>query len=185
MRGIARRGAPRRTRHLACREECAGCARPAGRRGGVLPRMRRSGTVRADHPRVPIRATGARRLHRHRAHARRRLHDPARTARGLYPPRRSQWSRARASRRAPDRNHVRRRDSGYRRLRSRARTAIAARRHRARGFRGRVHRRRHLPARQHGLPHLARRARQGARRGCARRAADDSVLDRRSAGAHG
>ena len=44
--------------------------------------------------------------------------------------------------------------------------------------------RRHLPARQPLVAHPPRRGGPGARRGRARRAADDAVLDRRGAGAH-
>ena len=54
-------------------------------------------------------------------------------------------------------------------------------RHRARGLRGREPRGRRLSAGQHLVSHSARRARHGARGGCARSAADDSVLAWRGA----
>ena len=62
--------------------------------------------------------------------------------------------------------------------------AEPARRHGQRGLRDREPRRRHLPARQHVVSDPARRGGPRARRGCARPAADDSVLARRGAGAH-
>ena len=59
-----------------------------------------------------------------------------------------------------------------------------ARRQGQRGLRGREHARRHLPARQPLVAHPPRRGGPHARRGRARRAADDPVLARRGAGAH-
>ncbi len=117
-------------------------------------------------------------------HARRRLHDAARPARRLSPPRSGERALAGPARGAARRHHIGRRHPGHRRLRGRARARRDSRRHGERGLRHREHGGRHLPARQRLVADPAHRAGSRSRRGCARRAADDPVLVRRGAGPH-
>src|SRR6202034_4368183 len=86
-----------------------------------------------------------------------------------------------APRRAPDRNHLRRRDSGQRRLPGGARAGRHVHRYPERGFRRRESRRRRVPARQLLLSHPAGRGRTGTGRRRPGTAADDAVLAGRGA----
>ena len=181
MRGAARLRAPRRTR---CAARVAGTARRAGaadRRRDCMPRMGRGRAVRAGAPRLAVRAADARGLCRGRAHAGRRLHDPAGPARAMCIAMPFITACASAGR-APDRADLGRHDPRDRRLHGGARAAGAQDRHGQRGLRGRKPGGRHLPARQRELPDPADRTRPRARRGRARRAAEHPVLARRGAG---
>ena len=100
MRRAARQRAPRRTRRIESREERARRARAADRRRSVVPRMERAGAVRSVQAQLSVRRTFARSVHRHPAHARRRLHDAARPALGVSASRCGERRPARAQRRA-------------------------------------------------------------------------------------
>ena len=128
MRGVAGCGAPRRTRHAAHAARTAGRAGATDRGGSRLRRTRRGGTVRDVPTRVSVSQAHARDVHRGTADAGRRLQHQARHPRCVPAPRCGQRQAARTARRAPDRNHFRRRDPRYRRLRRGAGTAIVAHR---------------------------------------------------------
>ncbi len=112
----------------------------------------------------------------------RMLADGFTTRRGprsaLYPSRCGEPPPAWPQGRAHDGGDVGRHDSRYRRLRGRARTAGDHDRQRQRGLRDREPGRRRVPARQHELQDRARGAGARARRRCAGRAAEHSVLAR-------
>ena len=116
------------------------------------------------------------------AHAGGRRQHPARAPERLSAPRRGQSSAARAPRRAPDRDHLRRRHSRQRRLPGGARAGRHVHRYAERGFRRRESGRRRVPARQLLLPHPAGRGRAGAGRRRQGAAADHAVLAGRGAG---
>ncbi len=129
----------------------------------------------------PYRAVVAPGFRRRDRHARRRLHDPARPAGRPDSPRRGARPCARQAVGAPHRADLGRRDSRSRRLPRRARSRRVVSRHAQRRLRHREQCRRHFPVGQQLLAHPASGGRRGARRRCARRAAVDSVLARRSA----
>ena len=132
--------------------------------------------------RIRLPRLAARRVRSMRRHAGRGLQHAPRTARSADPPRRREQAAAPAPRRAPDRDHLGRGDSGQCRLPRHAGARVAARRDRERGLRGREPARRCFPTRQHVLSDLAGGARNGAGRGCPRPTSVDSVLAGRGAG---
>ena len=89
---------------------------------------------------------------------------------------------ARTAGRAPCRDYVRRRDSGFGELSGGGGTRGDDHRNGGRGFRRGEPGRRRLPARHHILADTPGGSGKSARGGCARRGAGDSVLARRSAG---
>ena len=131
----------------------------------------------------PYRSLRAARLRPGAAHAGGRRQHPARPPERLSAPRRGQSPAASAPRRAPDRDHLRRRHSRQRRLPGGARAGRDLHRYAERGLCGRESGRRCVPARQLLLSHPAGRGRAGARRGRQGTAADHAVLARRGAGA--
>ena len=132
--------------------------------------------------RLGLPRSAARGIRRVRRHARRGLQHAARAPRRADPSRLGARHAAAAPRGPPDRDHLRRRHPGQRRLPGDARAGVAARRHRERGLCGRESAGRCVPTGQYLVPDLAGRARYGAGRGCARRAAVDSVLAGRGPG---
>ena len=182
MRGAARQRAPRRTRSA----DASRSSRWTCWRSRSSPRSAAQDWPEAElYDRLrrawPYRDAVARRFRCRRPHAGRGLRHQPWAARHAGPPRCDQPHAARPAWRAADRTDLGRHDPRQRRLPGAAGTGEPDHRHRQRGLRRRKPRRRHIPARQQRLSHHAGRARHRAGGGCARPAADDSVLARRGA----
>ena len=179
------RGQARRARSLDSRTSTARRARAADRRRGREPRMARRRSVSrwcGGRGRIAIcRATDFDAVVRMLADG----FTTRRGRRGGLIHRDEVHGRILAKRSArTDRADLGRRHSRRRRLPRRARSRRDVPRHAERRLRDRKQRRRHLSARQQLVAHPAGGRRHGARRRCARRAADDSVLAWRGAGPH-
>ena len=183
MHGAARRDSSRRARSSLRVIEAARRSRATDRGRSRGAGMVGAGTVRALQARVSLRAVDDRRISRGRRDACHRLQHATRPSRRLFASRCGERCAPWPPRRTLDGDHVWRSDSGHCRLRRRARACGPAGRDGERRLGGREPCRRHLSARQRVVSNPARRSGSRSRRGCARSAADDSVLVGRSPGA--